>query len=196
MTGEQSRDAFTTFFRPWRAHPELDGLSDEECRELIDRHWRRWPPRFWAIQLAATLTALLAVPVTVAVVHAQTGLLSEPARDPLMTYGTLAAAALTCALVGALAVRRVLGHLLVRRTLHTIVLGATCPKCRHSLIGLPIYDDAHRPEDQSRKRVRCPECGKIVRLIKYGYSPLDLAPWDQRVLPPNFQVRRRDAPPG
>lgn len=94
--------------------------------------------------------------------------------------------------VGAVIVSaRLLRWAIIRSTLRRIVTGATCPRCRHSLRGLPVFNDATGPDDRSRMRVRCPECGKPVRLLKYGYGPEDLAPPHERFLAKDFQVRVR-----
>lgn len=181
-----------TFRRPWRAHRELDGLSDAECRELIERRWRRDPPALWVQSAASTGAGLLVFPAVVLFFRTQTQLVGDPRSDPALAYTLIAMAAGIVSGCSAWLVYWAIGYRMMARTLARIVRGATCPRCDHSLIGLPIYDDAHRPEDQSRKRVRCPECGKVVRLLKHGYSPQDIATWDQRVLPKDFQVRVRD----
>jgi hypothetical protein len=183
---------FGTLGRPWRAHRELDGLSDVECRELIERRWRREPPRLWVVQWGTGAAVLVSGPAVVAYFETQTQFTDDPRADPVVVYALIMGVAAVVAGCAGLLVHWGLEHWIVCRTLARIVRGACCPRCDQSLIGLPIYDDAHRPEDQSRKRVRCPECGKVVRLLKYGYSPQDFASWDQRVLPKDFEVRLKD----
>jgi DNA-directed RNA polymerase subunit RPC12/RpoP len=183
---------FVTLKRPWRAHAELDGLSDTECRELIERRWRRDPPPLLAASLFATVCGLLWVPIVIVLLVTLTTIDDDPEANPVAVYTVLGAIALCGALAVGVYVRWLLEHVLTCRALRRIVAGAVCPRCSQPLRGLPIIDDAHRPEDQSRMRVRCPECGKMVRLLKYGYGPQDLAVWEERVLPKDFEVRVRE----
>jgi hypothetical protein len=120
---------------------------------------------------------------------ARAGTFRDPELDRAVVIMVVSAVAIGGALLVLLVVRWWLTWMLMRRTLRRIVAGATCPRCAHSLIGLPIYDDATEPNDRSRMRVRCPECGKAVRLLKHGYGPEDLADWSERVLPKGFEVR-------
>lgn len=174
---------------PWRAYSELEGLSDGECRDLVERRWRLDPPPLWVGSVLATLAGVVWTAGMPWFLATRTGL----TRDKSLDQDAVALAIGLIALVGGAAwwigVRWVVRCAFVARTLRRIVAGATCPRCRHSLIGLPITDDATRLEDRSRMRVRCPECGKVVHLIKHGYGPQDLAPWSERVLPKDFEVR-------
>lgn len=178
--------------RPWRSHPELDGLSDGECRVLLEREWVRDTPPWGAMQ---TVGAVVGVSWAVGVFFfAAIGMgidLADPLAESFATQATLLAVALGGGLLVGAVVWLVLRDLTMRATLRRLMQGARCPRCRHSLIGLPIFDDAARPEDHSRRRVRCPECGKTVRLQRYGMTPRDLAPWEERVLPKDFEVRVR-----
>ncbi|MBK7404328.1 MAG: hypothetical protein IPJ41_06745 [Phycisphaerales bacterium] len=176
------------FGKPWRAYPELDGLSDAECRELVERRWRRQPPRRWIIPAAAS-AGVLVWAGAVADVIVQSPLMRDPALKPVSVRILLGIVVLACGWGAGAMGAAIARHSLTIATLRKIVAGATCPRCGHSLIGLPITDDATRPEDRSRMRVRCPECGKVVRLLKHGYGPQDLAPWSERVLPKDFKVR-------
>ncbi|MDQ7012691.1 MAG: hypothetical protein Q9O74_02205 [Planctomycetota bacterium] len=180
-----------TLFKPWRAHPELDGLSDTECREMIERRWRREVPPLRAITTVALAAALLWTPALMFALVEFTPLTRDPTLDKETVYAALAAVSLITGIAVGVGLRWFLIDAVTRRTLRRIIAGAVCPKCKHSLRGLPIVDDATRPEDRSRMRVRCPECGKPVRLLKYGYSPADLAPWEDRVLPKGFEVKMK-----
>lgn len=159
---------------------------------MIERRWRRDPPRLWVVRVAAAGTALVAIPLVMLYFETQTPFTEDPGADPVVVYTLITAASAAVAGVAAWLVHWSLEHRLVCRTLRRIVRGATCPRCEHSLVGLPVFDDAYQREDQSRKRVRCPECGKVVRLLKYGYGVQDLASWDQRVLPKDFRVRVKE----
>lgn len=183
-----------TLLKPWRAHPELDGLTDSECREMIERRWRREAPRLRTIGFVATASALLWIPVLMFVLVEVTPMTSDPALDKATVYAILTTISLTTGIAVGIGLRWLFLDTVTRRTLRRIIAGAVCPKCRHSLRGLPIVDDATRPEDRSRMRVRCPECGKPIRLLKYGYGPEDLAPWEDRVLPKGFEVKIKQEP--
>ncbi|HZW10305.1 MAG TPA: hypothetical protein VFF69_10420 [Phycisphaerales bacterium] len=175
--------------KPWRAHSELEGLSDAECRDLIERRWRRDPPPLRAITVAAALAGLAWLPAVFLFAATQTRLRDDPELNQDVVTLVLGAIGVAGGLAIALLGRWWLVRMVTCRTLRRLMAGATCPRCKHSLIGLPIFDDATRPDDRSRMRVRCPECGKQVRLLKYGYGPEDLAPWSERVLPKDYQVR-------
>ena len=180
---------FRTLFKPWRAHTELEGLSDTECREMIERRWRREVPPLRAITTVALAAALLWTPALMFALVEFTPLTRDPTLDKETVYASLVAVSLVTGIALGVGLRWFLVETVTRRTHRRIIAGAVCPKCKHSLRGLPIIDDATRPEDRSRMRVRCPECGKPVRLLKYGYSPADLAPWEDRVLPKGFAVK-------
>lgn len=178
-----------TLFKPWRAHPELDGLSDTECREMIERRWRRDPPPLRTIDAVAAGVGLVWMPALFFAVVRFTPLTKDPQLDTDTVYLVLGTISLTTGIALGAGLRWLANAIVVGRTLRRIVAGAVCPKCKQPLRGLPIIDDAHRPDDRSRMRVRCPECGKLVRLLKYGYGPEDLAPWEERVLPKDFAVK-------
>lgn len=61
-----------------------------------------------------------------------------------------------------------------------------CPKCKYSLLGIPI---THRnlglpvPGDAW---IRCPECGKRQNLLEVGITPRDLIPMEERVVAPDI----------
>lgn len=179
-----------TLFKPWRAHSELDGLSDAECMEMVERKWRRDPPPLRLIPVAAVFAAIVWAAV-VAAYAVQSGVTESSESDEVSVWTWLVLAAVGGGAALAAITARLLRWGMIRATVRRIVLGAICPRCGHSLIGLRIYDDATRPGDQSRMRVRCPECGKVVRLLKHGYSAVDFAPWSERVLPKDFEVRLR-----
>lgn len=181
-----------TLFKPWRAYEELDGLSDTECREMIERRWRREVPPLRTISAVSLLSGLIVAPGMMFTVIASTSLTKDPNLDPATVYTVLTLISVGAGVATTVLLRWVLLGAVVRRTLRRIVAGAVCPRCGHALRGLPIIDDATRPNDRSRMRVRCPECGKLVRLLKHGYGPEDLAPWEERVLPKGFEVRVRE----
>lgn len=180
---------FGTFFKPWRAHTEFDGLSDTECVEMIERRWRRDVPPLRTADLVAAIVGLLWMPALTAALVVFTPLTDDPDLDTGTVYLVFGVASCITGLGVWAGLRWCLHNAIIRRTLRRIVAGAVCPKCKQPLRGLPIIDDATRLDDRSRMRVRCPECGKLVRLLKYGYGPEDLAPWEERVLPKGFEVK-------
>ncbi len=73
-----------------------------------------------------------------------------------------------------------LSYVVVRRLIEVALLrremtGPVCPKCRSSLIGLRIETRGVEP-DPAQNRVRCPECGRIWRMLDIGLTPRDLMP--------------------
>lgn len=179
-------------FKPWRSHVELDGLSDGECRVLLEREWVRNTPPFRAMKtFAASVGFVWAIGT---VVFASVGLdvdLADPLAESFWTQAGLLGSVVGGGVLSGPIVWLLLRDVTMRSTLRRLILGGRCPRCGHSLIGLPVFDDAAKPEDFSRRRVRCTECGKLIFLQRHGMTPRDLAPWEERVLPKDFEVRVR-----
>ncbi|MBM4111856.1 MAG: hypothetical protein FJ253_00525 [Phycisphaerae bacterium] len=154
--------------RIWRAFPELDGFSDEQCRRFLRVACRRSGWRhLHRLIVGATLVALT-MGVGTALgwflfIHGSMGFAS-PARiddSPVWAIASLFATALFVPLLGTLLVRDVL----LRRRLRAVLRGTgSCPKCRYSLVGLAIPETLELP---------CPECGFLCR-VDLALSELQL----------------------
>jgi DNA-directed RNA polymerase subunit RPC12/RpoP len=94
-------------------------------------------------------------------------------------------AAVVAFIVAKLLVRDFLIYLGVRAEINRV----RCPHCRHSLQGLRI-DEVGTGLDPTMRFVRCVECGRRHRLIDLGLTPMDLVPFEQRIVPENFARRR------
>jgi len=128
----------------YRAFPELDPFSDDECRIFVRNAtaspWRR-AMRF--LVNAAVLAGILMAEVRIS---------GAVAREvPSIAHIAWTIVAMLCTLgLGALIVRDLLLRLAVRRILGR---GAACPQCGYPLAGLPVGAEF---------RVTCPECARVT----------------------------------
>ena len=143
----------------WRAFPELDPFTDQECRAFVQ-----------AARKMRLLTVVRAVLLVAAPVTAAVGVLvALPAVSALVFRGakgsflTGSAAHFVIVLVG-MAIAGVvppalclaLRDWLLQHRLRTVLdVGGRCPRCRYSLVGLVIPESLHIP---------CPECGMECRV--------------------------------
>ena len=135
----------------YRAFPELDVFTDEQCRNYLQRVYGGVRARV-AVGLVSLVCGVgwaLAVGwVCVLVSNA------NPGRTTIV--GVFALAAVTAAFgLGTLISRDVLLRLLVRRVLGEVGL---CPSCDYSAMGLLVSVDF---------AVTCPECGNGIDLSSY-----------------------------
>ena len=135
----------------YRAFPELDGFTDEQCRNYLQRVYGGVPARVAVglVSLVLGVGVAFAVGwVFVLVANA------NPGRTTIV--GVFALAAVTAAFgFGTLISRDVLLRLLVRRVLGEVGL---CPSCDYSAMGLLVSVDF---------AVTCPECGNGIDLASY-----------------------------
>ena len=135
----------------YRAFPELDGFTDEQCRNYLQRVYGGVPARVAVglVSLVLGVGVAFAVGwVCVSVANA------NPGRTSIV--GVFALAAVIAAFgFGTLISRDVLLRLLVRRVLGEVGL---CPSCDYSAMGLLVSVDF---------AVTCPECGNGIDLSSY-----------------------------
>lgn len=139
----------------YRAFPELDRFSDEQCERYIRAAnaviWRRVVRGAVAVAIALIIAA---VGIRIVVPIAQE--LSDRWRlDDLwywLLWGTLLTLALLVSFVPGLVVADVLLRLRVRSLLKRC---GTCPLCHYSLLGMRVGSDLI---------VTCPECGHKVKV--------------------------------
>ncbi len=155
---------------PWRAIPELDGLGNDDGARMLRRAymraaviWKILPPMVLVLSGFGALTAISWASRRFGNV--------EIFHDPVYV-----SALYICIPTGVMS----LAYVLVRRTIEVALLrremtGPVCPKCKSSLIGLRIETRGAEP-DPAQNRVRCPECGRIWRMLDIGLTPRDLMP--------------------
>ncbi len=163
----------------WRAFEELDHLTDSECQSLIVRAYLfTTPSHIFLRGLSVVLAAIAA-----------TGGIAYLIRDMFKHDNSLFVAIVI--LAATLTLLICILHLLAR-DLHLYFLirkdlrRAHCPKCKQSLIGLPVLQTALHPGTPGDARVRCPECGREWVLMEIGLNIRDLIPFEERV--PDAQV--------
>lgn len=176
------------FTKVYRAFPEFDGLSDEECRRYV-RHVRvhqRW--QYQLIPLLAGLALLIVWPVGWVVAERNLPLrqwvpvpLSDDLRILLLGVTSILVPAMTMLLLRDLA---------LWWGVRDEVNRARCPKCRQSLLGVPVQE-VGVGGDPAKRFIRCPECGKKYMLLDIGITPRDLIPFEQRAVAPDFAQKRR-----
>jgi hypothetical protein len=156
---------------PWdkiyRAFPELDRFSDQECERYLlqARSQKRIGPIPGLLALATVAAwCLAAVPMVQS--WFRRGYFRGPGHiDPVRT-GLLLAAVIGTPLL----VYYVARDVRLRRALRHRLDNARCPRCRQSLLGLPMIPGAPRPA------VRCTECGQDIDLAEIGLTPADILP--------------------
>jgi DNA-directed RNA polymerase subunit RPC12/RpoP len=167
----------------YQAFPELDVFSDDEARRYLRTLARqgrlhRWIP----LLLGVLLFLVLFVSVTWLVGEAESTMLYRaPLRldaieiDGISLWDLLLALIWVVPIFGAPPLLAwMVRDGLIRRALTLKISFVRCPECEHSLIGLPLL------EAQDEPGVRCPECGRVVILARYGLKPEDLHPSAER----------------
>lgn len=171
--------------RIYRAFRELDRFSDEECRRYVRRASKGWSKGWMALFPVGALLGAAAWAAGFAALFIRVFRPSWPielnAEGTLFVLGIAVGSVLFAAL-GVLLARDLMLWIGLRRVIHA----ARCPKCRYTLMGLPIDYVGLPPPKPGDARVRCPECGKLVVLLDHGLTPLDLIPWEQREVRPDF----------
>lgn len=168
----------------YRAFPELDRFTDEQCVNFLRViSLRRWWMRFVAsVVWVVTFIVLMFVYFWIVDPLLNNGWLDRLDQVVLFQmpgWGAITSADLlvTVVNVGLFFVLPTFVAILTRdrmlsRALGRHILGARCPGCKQSLIGLPIDPD----EAGNGPRTRCPECGRMWVLRDLGLTPADLRP--------------------
>lgn len=146
----------------YRAHPEFDGYSDEQCRKLLLQARLRRGDAAWVLPLlAASGFAAAWSVVALGLVRIAAALLGLTLTGEATLLGMIIIVGPAFVVVYSW-VRR---SMLVR-SVRRLVNRAACPFCEFSLVGLPVKINS----------VRCPECGEKVRLSEHGIRHEDLRP--------------------
>lgn len=157
----------------YRAYPEFDGYTDEQCRKLLLQARLRRGDAAWVLPLLASivLVGLWSI-IALGVIRALATLLGIT-----LTGNNLWIVLLLFEVPGFVVTFVWLRRIMLVRSVRRLVNRAACPFCEFSLVGLPVRTNA----------VRCPECGQVVILSENG-----LAPEDIRVDSPDpYQAMRR-----
>lgn len=153
----------------WRAFPELDAHSDEECRAFVRRATSRAPGRHLH-RACVLIFFLVALPASVIgagfVLRFVEREVPESLHDSVAMVGVPLALAAVFAIpaLGALILR---DRFLRRRLVHVLRDRGSCANCGYSLVGLPIGEDLV---------VACPECGhsgtvdEALTVLSRGHS--------------------------
>jgi hypothetical protein len=176
------------FTKVYRAFPEFDGLSDEECARYV-RHVR--VHQRWQYQLIPLLTglALLVVWPVGWVVAARNLPVWQWVPMPPSDESRILLLGVTSILVPAMTML-LLRDLALWWGVREEVNRARCPKCRQSLLGVPVQE-VGVGGDPAKRFIRCPECGRKYMLLDIGITPRDLIPFEQRAVAPDFAQKRR-----
>lgn len=175
----------------YRAFPELEHLSDEECRRYVRKvradggYIAFVYPVVGVLAAAAWLTLLIWTVGRAGYL----GRLSLDDPQPLMVVSALAVGG--SVLFGSVAGLICRDQLLLRRIKRELCR-ARCTRCKHPLLGLPIRYTGLGPPEPGEARVRCPECGKEIILLEAGLTPRDLIPFEHRETPTDMAHLRRD----
>lgn len=169
----------------YRAFPELSHLPDEECERVLRRVrlGRRTPV------VAYVAAAVVGVGVWLVVLwellrRSGIGVPDLDAEFERLTVVSAIALGGSAAAAGlAVLLAR---DLLLWRAVRAHIHRARCPKCRQSLLGLPVQQITIGPPLPGEAWVRCTECGRKLVLMDLGLTPLDLVPWEQREVPGDF----------
>lgn len=135
--------------RTYRAFPELDAYSDEQCRRFVRAAQRSWVRRF--VHLGLAWLVGLAVLVSACAVFVLVGL-DEVAFGSRGSGRAVFAAfsAVVLLSTGPIAALIVRDRLMRRRIRYVLRARGRCANCRYGLIGLPV---------DAGSTVTCPECG-------------------------------------
>ena len=154
----------------YRAFPELDGFTDEQCRRYVDlaRGGQRSRVMF---EVARVMLSLGCMYVSSSVVLRNW---SWSEADWLITLSVAMMA--TVFLLSMLFWRDVLLRLLVRGVLRG---SARCPSCDYSAMGLVV---------SANHAVTCPECGKSIDITAYRDHCVAGADGALRFMPPRGLV--------
>ncbi len=165
----------------WRAFPELDRYSDEQCRRFV-----RAASGSVLRRLARTCVAFVASAIPCTVVIAGLTIRSVVRRNAGLPAGSWSdlgwfTAALILSILAAPALAYIVRDVLLRRRVRTILRDrSTCVSCRYVLIGVPV------PQGNT---VICPECATPCE-VDPSLQELALDAAGQRVFAPTTTPSR------
>lgn len=185
------------FTDPCSPYEEFAGVSRQGRRRFIARVRRRSAREGLSTRRNGPLglvlgAAIAGVGVDLSLAAARTGgfrprgvVLDDALRRPSDVPFVLLAIGLGGGLGFALA-----NDLTLAREVRREVNRTRCPRCRQSLMGLPIRSRAIGQPDPNDAEVICTECGRLWPLLRLRLSPRDLIPYEQREVPEDVGRRR------
>lgn len=179
------------FSKPYRAFPEFDSMSDEECRQYVHRAFIHRPWLTTRLPLLLGALTLVAWPIFVLLMMEFVPEVYSYVPLPTSADGKAIFLVITT-VVMAVAVPLLVRDLGVYLGLKDEVNRARCRKCKQSLLGVPLQSIGAEP-DPAKQFIRCPECGRKFVLMELGLTPRDLVPFEQRGVPPDFAKKRSSA---
>jgi hypothetical protein len=156
--------------RIYRAFPELDHLSDFQCKQLM----RRIRLSVWRL-LVIVLAAVVAFFISFVVFTLLASILPD-LIEPLLwsddamivVFLVLAIGAVVLPLILALLTRDIVLGAFLKHGMRVYLRHTTCPGCGYQLLGQTVDGEG---------AVRCPECGRATTLTELGLDdPADLLP--------------------
>ena len=149
----------------YRAFPELDRFTDEECRGWLKQTWRARSGMImvgWVMALATApvvfATGMISATLLISSIASAKRTMSGP---PGMVLGIMGAAVIgALGLVAGLVVRDVV----LRRCVRSQLKSTRCSVCGYQLLGLPVTGGV----------VTCSECGHRLELAAVGLTVDDL----------------------
>lgn len=169
----------------YRAYPELDGYSDEECQRMVWQAIARREDAIWIIPLAGAVVAFLIAGSMAGTLLSVLGSIAVSGGFSAMasSLGSVVVISLIPAVIAWVFTRRTL----IIRSIRNNMNRAKCPYCWFSLVGLTAREG----------EVRCPECGETSSLIELRLTPDDLIdPRHPPPAPPPISALRKDAKGG
>jgi hypothetical protein len=155
----------------WRAFPQLDRFSDQECLEFVNRVRRSL--RYQAAVFSLCLFLFIALFFVMAMINALA--IQVLNRRGLADLGLIFPVIGVVLQIAVPSLVMLLGRdAVLDFSLKRIVGAAVCPTCGYSLLGQRTLGCA----------IRCPECGQFTSLRELGLSsPEDLLPPDHPASP-------------
>lgn len=156
----------------YRAFPELDRFSDEQCERFMQRVriTGMYRPLCWTAISFASLVTLAVIAMALALyadeLHCSLWLwLDRAAADTLVLACWIVPTPVVPVLVGLLT-RDVVLRIYLRRVVRMQIERVRCRSCKYVLIGQRVTDGF----------VTCPECGARIPLQILGVTAEDLVP--------------------
>ncbi len=156
----------------YRAFPELDRFTDEQCERFMQRARIRssYSPTIGVTVLATVIAALMMSIMLLRHIHEPVnswfaGLLGVRTAETIVLGAYMIIVLAAPAFCGLLA-RDIVLRLYLRRAMQSQIERIRCPSCKYVLLGQRVSGGA----------VICPECGARTTLMHLGITEADLIP--------------------